>query len=195
MNWRKHASPAVFGLAALMFLMPFGLVSCNGRQVAQVSGVQLVTGTSISTGMGSQQIPAQPSVLVPLLAAVAAVVVGLSAYGWRHVLNAILGVVGAAGLYLFLQGAVSSASSNGYEFQAGTGLNGAMLLFAVGSGLSVFLAVDSGRTATTHESLTPRGAPPPVLHTESGANFCPGCGAAVRADDRFCTACGQDVTE
>lgn len=44
----KFLSTGFLGLAALCFLLPWVNVSCQGQSIAKLSGVQLVTGTTIA---------------------------------------------------------------------------------------------------------------------------------------------------
>jgi len=46
-NEAKKLSPAVFGLAIICFFLPFTHISCSGERVVTLTGVQLVTGTTI----------------------------------------------------------------------------------------------------------------------------------------------------
>lgn len=46
-NEAKKFSPAVFGLAIICFFLPFTHISCSGERVATLTGIQLVTGTTI----------------------------------------------------------------------------------------------------------------------------------------------------
>lgn len=48
-------SPAAFGGAVVLFFLPFLVVTCQGQQVASLTGVQLVTGTSVRDPMSGQQ--------------------------------------------------------------------------------------------------------------------------------------------
>lgn len=43
----KMLSPVVFLLALVCFFLPFATFSCQGQRVLSVSGIQLVTGSSI----------------------------------------------------------------------------------------------------------------------------------------------------
>jgi hypothetical protein len=43
----KKFSPAVFGLAIICFFLPFTHISCSGERFATLTGIQLVTGTTI----------------------------------------------------------------------------------------------------------------------------------------------------
>ena len=43
----KKISPATFGLVLICFFLPFAHISCQGQKVATITGIQLVTGTTI----------------------------------------------------------------------------------------------------------------------------------------------------
>ncbi len=46
-NEAKKFSPAVFGLAIICFFLPFTHISCQGERLATLTGIQLVTGTTV----------------------------------------------------------------------------------------------------------------------------------------------------
>lgn len=47
MDTLKKASPALYGAVIICFLLPFITVSCSGRKVMTLTGIQLVTGASM----------------------------------------------------------------------------------------------------------------------------------------------------
>ena len=50
----KKFSPVVFVIVLICFFLPFVTVSCGGEKMATLSGVQLITGTSVE-GSGSSE--------------------------------------------------------------------------------------------------------------------------------------------
>ena len=43
----KKFSPAIFGIVLICFILPFVTVSCQGQKLATLTGIQLITGTTI----------------------------------------------------------------------------------------------------------------------------------------------------
>lgn len=94
----KKFSPAVFGMIIISFFLPFAEVSCSGQRIMSVTGLQMVTGTTIQQpGMfgeetESQKIAPQPLAIVTL----SCVVIGLILSFIRNRRSAILPAVSAA---------------------------------------------------------------------------------------------------
>ena len=45
----KYISPAIFGITAILFILPFVEISCSGTTLYSLSGFDMVTGTNIET--------------------------------------------------------------------------------------------------------------------------------------------------
>lgn len=73
----KRISPSLFGLALLLFFLPFLTVSCDNEPMATVSGITLAIGgdVKVDTMMGSETEAVKPQavVTIALLAVIAGV--------------------------------------------------------------------------------------------------------------------------
>ena len=187
MDWKRILSPSFFAVVVLLFFMPFVLVSCSGDVVAEVSGMDFVTGTTISTGMGSQQVEAQPVAQAALVVAIAGAAMAFVAAKWRHIVSAIAGVTGFLLVQTLGSAAVQQVQSQGMGVSArtGTGLSGALLFYALATLSSGYLAWDA--YARRHQTV---GAllVEPILSV--GGGFCEQCGSPAPPDGRFCEQCG-----
>jgi hypothetical protein len=149
----RERSPFMFLVIGLCFFLPFVSVSCNGQDLATMSGVQLVTGAEVeiapelveelnnSFGVEEgEEVPneteeADPSIwaIIALAAAVLGVVVGFATKRRARTLAslaaALLGLVGLIGLRFDLQVDVEGAEGISIRYRLGYWI--AALLFAV----------------------------------------------------------------
>lgn len=77
----KIASPAA-ALAIMFFFMPWIFASCGTQPIGSFSGWDFASGTTISTGFGSERMPASPHVFLVLLSAIAVLV--LAYFAWQR---------------------------------------------------------------------------------------------------------------
>ncbi len=91
---KRPLIPASFGVAILMFLLPFCDIQCtNGQKIASMTGLQLVTGKTMNMQGGPQnKIPANIWAILALAAAVG----GLGVYLKKHPKEALIGTAGGA---------------------------------------------------------------------------------------------------
>jgi hypothetical protein len=66
----KRLSPAIFVLVLICFFLPFMTFSCQGERVLSLSGIQLVTGTSVPQAQmfgppKSERMNAEPLAVFP----------------------------------------------------------------------------------------------------------------------------------
>ncbi len=210
-----RATPAVYLLALICFLLPFIEVSCNGQKVVSLTGVQLVVGTTVGGGSGTRAEHIQPST-----PAVLAFVLGL--FGlifamigkWRRLV-----VSGAAGLLagiclLFLQNEVPSGAPPEalglLKLSYDPAYYVSVLLFFAGAGLCAFMEYSGGAKQTTGPPVPmplPQAAPLQAAKAAAAsapgswqpanpslpagaARICASCGSDVDWDARFCSTCG-----
>src|SRR5690242_11255927 len=79
----RRFSPALFGLAAACFLLTFVQFSCGNQPVMSLTGIQLVTGTTIEKPSiigppQKQEVPGEPFALVALLAVLTGLAFGFA---------------------------------------------------------------------------------------------------------------------
>jgi hypothetical protein len=102
----KKFSPALFGLVLFCFFLPFMDISCGGEKVVTLTGIQLVTGTSIEQedAFGNtkrEKIEREPLVIVVLLAAIAGLGLSFIKTGKSAIFPAISGGIGFCLLLIF----------------------------------------------------------------------------------------------
>jgi len=98
----RRFTPAIYGLTLICFFLPFTHISCEGRKVASLTGIQLVTGTSVTVEGKTEKIDPEPLAILLLCTAV----VGL-AVKTRTRVSIIVGVIGLT-LLLFLKAEIDS---------------------------------------------------------------------------------------
>ncbi|MDO8671155.1 MAG: hypothetical protein Q7O66_06950, partial [Dehalococcoidia bacterium] len=104
----KKLSPALFVLIIVFFFLPFVSVTCGGTKAATLSGMQLVTGTTIEQPAGfgqkssAREIGAEPTAIAAIALAVMGLVFSSSKGARGAAFTAIVGVAGALSL-LFLK--------------------------------------------------------------------------------------------
>ena len=153
-NGAKKFSPAIFGIALICFFLPFMNVSCQGQKIATLTGIQLVTGTTIqqpelpSLFGGKKQVQkpekvaGEPLAILVLLSAV--VGLGLSFLKGRKssIAPAIIGVAGLILLLLLkaeLDNDILSEGQGILQLEYGIGFWLTFLLFLFAAGLNGFL--------------------------------------------------------
>lgn len=98
--WFKKISPAVFGLALICFVLPFVTVSCNGQKVMSLSGIQLMTGTSIEQpgmfgGKGqAKKVDGEPVAIIAFIAGIAGLGLSFMKNRKSSIIPAGLGLIG-----------------------------------------------------------------------------------------------------
>jgi len=183
----RKVSPAVLILAALCFFLPFVTFSCGGSNVLTLSGLQLVTGTTLQQPQPfgpprSQKIDPEPLAVLALL-----VVLGGLGLSFAKGKRGALGSASLAGLgVIFLAALESKLDSEAMRqgggtiqahFEAGYYFSLILLLAAAGIGVYTLLAG--------------KGLPLPALQSSPSTKFCTHCGARNAESDLFCGECGS----
>jgi hypothetical protein len=134
---RRKLSPSIFGLILICFFLPFATISCQQQQLLSLTGVQLVTGTTIEepsffqSEAKQQKIPGEPLAAFALVSTC----VGLGTSFLKSRKNAIIpAVVGALGSVLLLS---SKAKIDNEVLQQGRGL--VQVEYGIGFWLSFLL--------------------------------------------------------
>jgi hypothetical protein len=94
-NTTRKFSPGLFGAILVCFFLPFITMSCGAQDVS-LSGVQLATGLDI----GQRRLDPNPLVDLALLAALIGLVIGFVRWRALSLLSMLLGLAGAALLWL-----------------------------------------------------------------------------------------------
>jgi hypothetical protein len=218
MNPRGRTIQGLLVLASLAFLLPFMTISCNGTKLVSLSGVQLLTGTTITPPGGGRATPIQPS---PLL--IAAFAFGIVAILIRRkngsAVNPWLSIgatAGSVGAMLFFQTAsadqVQQQTLAVFTVQMEIGYWVAAVCYAAATMIGV---VDWNTERTVRGVMvTPTQSPeqqraqlnldpPPMVSSPHGyadgsrpqQRFCSSCGQPHLLNARFCINCGEALNE
>ncbi|MGG6270969.1 hypothetical protein ACQ4M3_42265 [Leptolyngbya sp. AN03gr2] len=100
----KRISASLFALILGCFFLPFVTVSCENRPIEQLTGIELATGTTITTPAvlettQSQNLP--PDIRATLAVGVAAAGVGISLSNWKRRSQIAIGLSTVGVLLLF----------------------------------------------------------------------------------------------
>lgn len=114
----KHFSAGVFVLIALSFLLPFVAASCNGQRVVQLTGLELVTGTSVQTpssyGYASKRsVDPEPLAVIAFIAILAGIAFAFVKGRAGNILSVLAGAVGFISLLLLQSKLNSDAAREG----------------------------------------------------------------------------------
>ena len=139
-------SPAAFGAALLCFFLPFLTVTCQGQEVATLTGVQLVTGTDIQqqTPLGpsqKQHVDNEPLALVAVLCAVAGAGIGFLRDRRAGIASAVAGIAGAVSLWMMkskFEERILSQGNRALAVEFGNGFYLALVFLLVGAALGAY---------------------------------------------------------
>lgn len=186
----KKFSPAIFGIALICFFLPFINVSCSGQKIGSLTGIQLVTGTTIEQSdlwgkKQVQKVDGEPLAIAAFISVFAGL--GLSFIKARKGSIA-PAVIGAAGVILLLL--LKSKIDNEVLRQGGGMIQ---VNYGVGFWLT-FMSFLSAGVFNAFSLSQSKGSHLPVKDqmesaTETSTTNCPNCGAAVKAGAEFCKEC------
>lgn len=189
-------SAGVFGLAVLLFLLPWITVSCAGEKVFTFSGADLAIGKTIQApqgfGTSKKENTREDDATIAFLAGIAGILAGFLVKVERvqRIASAICGGVG--GFFLFLlknkldrEIVAKGAGMIGVDYYFGFWLS--MLLF-FGAGILNVLSLTGVLEKVTSGTVSDIAFKnPPQL------SFCSECGGKVSPDDTFCSECGHSL--
>jgi hypothetical protein len=189
-NNAQKLSPAIFVLALICFFLPFVTFSCQGQKVTSLSGIQLVTGTTIQQPQmfgpsQSQKMDPQPLALLAFVCGVLGLALSFAKGRARTVAPAVAGGI-AAILLLAMKSSIDSdvlsKGSGVIQVNYDVGFYVVVLLLLATAALNVFLLMQR------------RGLQLPVLKAGSRDKFCTQCGSRNLGTDVFCKECGAKST-
>lgn len=182
----KKLSPVVFVLALICFFLPFMTFSCQGQRVLSLSGLQLVTGTSIDQPQmfgpaQSQKLNPEPLAILVFLCGIGGLILSLRKGHAATIASAATG--GMATILLLalkskIDGDALSKSGGVIQVNYDIGYYAVVLLFLAAVGLNVFLLMQGKNLRL------------PALKVAGGDKFCTQCGSRNLGADAFCKECG-----
>lgn len=147
-NGLKKLSPSIFIIAIVCFFLPFVNFTCEGMKYASLTGVQLVTGTTVkmpsSFGKGSEseKVNSEPLAVLVFLSCVIGLLLSLIKGMKSAIAPAIIAFVGLILLLLLkakLDNEVLREGGGIVQLEYGTGFWLTFLLFLIAVGLNGFL--------------------------------------------------------
>jgi len=145
----KKFSPAIYGLVLICFFLPFTHISCAGEKVATLTGVQLVTGTTIEgppSAFGekekSEKVEPEPLAILTLITAIIGFGVSFLKDRKSTLLTALIGGFGLISLLLLkskIDNEVLRKGEGILRVEYGFGFWLVLLLFLCAIGLNGFL--------------------------------------------------------
>jgi len=184
----KKSIPGVLLLGLLCFFFTFASVSCNGQPLVAITGIQMVTGSSVSAPQmfgppKVHQIPPEPSVIVAFLCGIAAL--GLSFLPGKKTIFIPVGLSTTAliALFIFKSNLDSEAmrqTGGMIHPEFGNGFWGAVL-FYLGA---LVLGVVEARSSVA-----------PALSRSTPVRKCSNCGEEVLQEWKFCKHCAKPLQQ
>jgi hypothetical protein len=148
----QKISPAAFALALICFLLPWFNFSCGGQHVATLTGLQLVTGTTMQQPGGMygqsrrQEIAAEPLAIIALLLTVTGVASGFFGRTKGARVPGIVGLASIVMLFLLMSKIQTDVSNHGQGvilLEYGAGLWIALLSLATATLINGYLQFGS----------------------------------------------------
>ena len=182
----KNLSPSIFILVLICFFLPFTKISCAGEEVMTLTGFQLVTGTTIEVGGGTEnrkteRIDPEPYAIWAFGAGIVGLVLSFIKSRGSKILPAIIGVVGAVSLLLLkskLDRDVLREGEGAFHIEYQFGFWLAFILFFSAVVLNIYL-------------FSLKETYPMIENTSS--KHCPYCGADLPEESIFCPNCGKKL--
>lgn len=173
----KPISVGIFALIILMFFLPFATVSCQGSEIAQLSGFDLAFGTEVQAGFNTQKTEPAAALIIVLLCAAAGIF--LVAIGkFSLVIPLATSLLGFICMMIFRSQILKKMATGGLsiKFEGGFWMTTILLLIssAVFAGSHFF-----GDTLEDLLSKTKRVPLP----------YCPHCG--TKLEGNFCSKCAN----
>jgi len=185
----QRLSPVVFVLVLICFFLPFVTFSCQGRKVLSLSGIQLVTGTSVPQPQmfgppRSEKMNAEPLAVLAFLCGVLGL--GLSFLKGR---TGAIAPAATGGLAAILLLALKS-KIEGDALSKGSGV--IQVNYEVGFYIVLILSL-AAVALNISVLLQGKGLPLPALKAGGDSKFCTQCGSRNLSTDVFCKQCGTKL--
>ncbi|TAK18103.1 MAG: hypothetical protein EPO35_01660 [Acidobacteria bacterium] len=148
-------TPAAFLLALVCFALPFAKISCQGQEVATLTGIETLTGKTVQGPGDSQKIPSDAMAIAAFIAALAGA--ALAFKGMRRFAG-FAGIAGVVLLFVFksrFADKIASESQGAAVVEFGLGFWLALIGLAAGAVLGLM-----PDTASTPAAPAPQNTPP-----------------------------------
>jgi Double zinc ribbon/PEGA domain len=184
----KKSIPGVLLLGLICFFFTFASVSCNGQPLVAITGIQMVTGSSVSAPQmfgppKVQKIPPESSVIIAFLCGIVAL--GLSFLPGKKTIFIPVGLstIALIALFIFKSNLDSEAmrqTGGMIHPEFGNGFWGAVLFYL---GALVLGVVEARSSAA------------PALNRSTPVRKCSNCGEEVQQEWKFCKHCAKPLEQ
>lgn len=185
-NPKRIFSPALFGLIIICFMLPFVSISCGGTEVANLHGIDFITGASEQ----GQDMDPNPLAIIALASAVIGLAVGFWGKKTGNIIAALTGISGLITSLILKSGFDDAVMQDGGQTQWFGGYYATLILFAAAALLNIYMYFQRRQeplpTAWSYDM--PPNIPQP------GSRVCSQCGARVDTGQGFCTQCGNRLS-
>lgn len=201
---RRVISPALFGLIIICFFLPWVNVSCQNYKIANISGMQFVTGTSLEEPQmfkqqfGTQNIPQKPTkqekikpqlyVILALICVITGLVLSFVKGKLGALTTSIAGVVGFIFVILQkfkLENELVQKSQGLIKLDYLLGFYLTLILFLSAIAINIYSFFQKEYVKPQSSKEIP----------ELQFKFCTECGAKNEASNIFCKECGTKFPE
>jgi hypothetical protein len=195
MKNHKIISPLMFGIIIICFLLPFLAISCDKERIVTFTGIQLMTGKDISMDYEeinskiNQRSGSEPLVILAFLCAIGGLVLGFVNIDKKLILTTIAGALGFIFLLSFMLKTDNSLSKEGMGVLSADFLVGYWLSFLLFMGSAGFSGYCYAKARGLPQMAVKHGIIP-----DTNALYCQNCGSPLRADSKFCSKCGAQIS-
>ena len=212
----KKISPALFGIIIICFFMPFIEVTCSGQKAMSITGIQMVTGTSIQQpsmfgeNTKGRKIDPEPLAIITFSSVIIGLLLSFMNKRKSAILPAIIAGIGTITLLLLkskIDNDVLREGSGMIQVVFVFGFWATFLLLIIAVGLNIY--VFSGKDVIK-KKLDVRATPNAAQETVRIARdektdqlkirfSCKNCGSKYIVDSKYsgrkakCKKCGSDI--
>ena len=192
----KKFSPVVYGIIIFCFLLPFVKVSCQNQKIAEVSGIQLITGFKIEQPSmfeekfeekKEERVNPQPLIIIPFICALIGFCFSFVRKRKISIIPGIGNIIGMISLFIFKSKMDTEALKGGGLIQVNYGIGYWLVLL-----FFIFMIIIEGIF------IFQKGKVHVPISKEKPATqniYCPQCGSKNSLDASFCTNCGEKLIE
>jgi hypothetical protein len=201
-EFNKNLNTVLFLVIIICFFLPFFNLTCQNQKIASITGLELISGTSISTdqinkgmkslditepskGIKAEEVPPEFLALIAFLLAVAGFIIS---FFWKFakIGSAAVGLMGAAAL-IYLSSFITEDILGKTTFQplnveCAYGFYVALILFITALLYNAYIIVIRANYVTEKSTIP-----------EEKIRVCPSCGTVNDRVSMYCYKCGSSM--